>query len=448
MSRRTLLLFHIFLFFILFVGNVGVGTIAPTSSSAPTISLTPTLSVVPRLEGLALNLSIFNVTDLYLWVTTIEWNSTILSLTSYSEGPFLKQGGQTTFIVGRVTPGKVEGLTCCLLGSVSGVTGNGTLATFQFNATAIGWTSINITFSDLLDSSLSSMAHYTINSAVDVPQSSLKVTANSPVNILVVSPNGRRVGYDWSTHSVVNEIDGATYTGPGTEPQVITIPDPTYGTYNVTLVGTTSGNYTLTIEYATPTQTTTQTFNGTISQEETQSFSVAISGPSGHDITLLTITISKTVVGQTYEMPIDVAVENQGDFQEDFNVTLFANTTIIGKQTVISIPNGTWTILVFTWNTSGFAKGNYVISAYAEPVPGETDTTDNNYPDGWVVITVPGDLDGDFKVQLADLVILAKAYDSRPGDTRWNPNADIDGNSVVGLSDLVILANHYGQHFP
>jgi hypothetical protein len=63
-------------------------------------------------------------------------------------------------------------------------------------------------------------------------------------------------------------------------------------------------------------------------------------------------------------------------------------------------------------------------------------------------VTIPGDIDGDFKVKLVDLVILALAYGSRPGEPKWNPNADIDGDNVVGLSDLVILALHYGQHYP
>jgi hypothetical protein len=61
---------------------------------------------------------------------------------------------------------------------------------------------------------------------------------------------------------------------------------------------------------------------------------------------------------------------------------------------------------------------------------------------------IPGDLNGDGKVNLADLVILAKAYGSRPGDANWNPNADIDGKDIIGLSDLMILAQHYGQHQP
>jgi hypothetical protein len=61
---------------------------------------------------------------------------------------------------------------------------------------------------------------------------------------------------------------------------------------------------------------------------------------------------------------------------------------------------------------------------------------------------IPGDLNGDFKVNLEDLVLLAQAYGSKPGYPNWNPNADIDNSGVVGLSDLVILALHYGQQYP
>lgn len=59
-----------------------------------------------------------------------------------------------------------------------------------------------------------------------------------------------------------------------------------------------------------------------------------------------------------------------------------------------------------------------------------------------------GDINGDGKVDLADLVLLANAYGSKPGDTKWNPNVDINGNGVVDLADLVIMAMHYGQHYP
>lgn len=49
---------------------------------------------------------------------------------------------------------------------------------------------------------------------------------------------------------------------------------------------------------------------------------------------------------------------------------------------------------------------------------------------------------------LSDLVTLALAYGSKPGNTTWNSSADIDGNLIVGLSDLVILAQNYGRTDP
>ena len=60
-----------------------------------------------------------------------------------------------------------------------------------------------------------------------------------------------------------------------------------------------------------------------------------------------------------------------------------------------------------------------------------------------------GDINHDGKVSLADLVMLAAAYDSCPGDSNWNPECDIaPPYGVIGLTDLVTLAMHYGQHYP
>jgi hypothetical protein len=106
------------------------------------------------------------------------------------------------------------------------------------------------------------------------------------------------------------------------------------------------------------------------------------------------------------------------------------------------------TTLTFTWNTTQFAYGNYTLSGYAWPVPGETSTADNNFTGGLVKVSIPGDLDGDFRVSRQDLVILASAYGSKPGDSNWNPNADVNGDDKISLQDLVILAQHYGQHYP
>jgi hypothetical protein len=64
------------------------------------------------------------------------------------------------------------------------------------------------------------------------------------------------------------------------------------------------------------------------------------------------------------------------------------------------------------------------------------------------ISSLPGDINCDGKVNLADLVLLAVAYGSTPASAKWNPNADMIGNGRIGLLDLVILATHYGQHSP
>jgi len=154
------------------------------------------------------------------------------------------------------------------------------------------------------------------------------------------------------------------------------------------------------------------------------------------------------VVGQNYGMNVSVMVANLGDLPETFNVTLYAGTTAIGNLAVTNLPNATSALTTFVWNTSGYSYGNYRISAHAWPVPGEANLTDNMLAEGSVMVTIPGDINGDFKVNLSDLVILALAYGSKTGDAKWNPNADLDNDGVIGLADLGMIAKHYGQHYP
>jgi hypothetical protein len=59
---------------------------------------------------------------------------------------------------------------------------------------------------------------------------------------------------------------------------------------------------------------------------------------------------------------------------------------ILGTQTVSNLAPGGSRTLAFTWNTSGFALGDYTIGAYAWPVQGETHEVDNKFIDGVVTI--------------------------------------------------------------
>jgi hypothetical protein len=145
----------------------------------------------------------------------------------------------------------------------------------------------------------------------------------------------------------------------------------------------------------------------------------------------ISLVASKTVVGQGYVLPLNVSLINLDDRPWAFDVTLSTNATAIETETGINVSGSS--ILSFTWNTTNFPWGNYNINV----------TAGNLSAGSSVVLTIPGDLNGDFKVSLPDLVILAQSYGSKAGDPNWNPNADIDNNGVVDLSDLVVLAQHY-----
>jgi parallel beta-helix repeat protein len=139
---------------------------------------------------------------------------------------------------------------------------------------------------------------------------------------------------------------------------------------------------------------------------------------SPHDIVVANTVLSKTVVGQGYLDVLSVTVMNAGAFAENFNVTSDAFNLLSGVQSVGGIESvsnllfNETRFVALGWNTAGLAYGNYTLSVCASPVVGQTNVVNNNCIGGNAVVTIPGDLNGDFKVSLSDLNMLAKAYGS------------------------------------
>lgn len=169
-----------------------------------------------------------------------------------------------------------------------------------------------------------------------------------------------------------------------------------------------------------------------------------------HDIAVTDVTPSKTVIGRGYPMRTVVTVVNQGNLTETFNVTVYANTTYVAFQNV-TLSRLNSTDVTFMWDTTGFAYGNYTIDAFASPVPGEANTTNNYMNGGTVCVGIPGDVNGDGRVNILDYILVSNAFLSTfapPSSSNWNPNADINGDNVVNILDAIILSNHFLQHYP
>jgi hypothetical protein len=58
------------------------------------------------------------------------------------------------------------------------------------------------------------------------------------------------------------------------------------------------------------------------------------------------------------------------------------------------------------------------------------------------------DIDGNKRVDLGDMVALARAYGSKAGDRRYDNMADLNGDGRVDDADLQILRQHYGDVYP
>jgi len=71
----------------------------------------------------------------------------------------------------------------------------------------------------------------------------LFVPVFSPVDIQIIAPDGSRMGKNFETGGIYNEIPGAYYTGYDTKNEFITIPNPVNGEYQVLTQGTATGNY-------------------------------------------------------------------------------------------------------------------------------------------------------------------------------------------------------------
>jgi len=165
------------------------------------------------------------------------------------------------------------------------------------------------------------------------------------------------------------------------------------------------------------------------------------------DVAVVDASPFKTVVGQGFSSSINITVENQGNLTETLNIAVYANATVISTLTNITLTSGNSTTITVFWNTSGYVKGIYIIWAYVTPVPYEIDTSDNNCTDGTILVTIPGDVNGDKKVDGKDIAIIAKAFGKRKGQPGYVPNADVNCDGQIDGKDIAIASKNFGKRW-
>ena len=126
---------------------------------------------------------------------------------------------------------------------------------------------------------------------------------------------------------------------------------------------------------------------------------------------------------------------------------------VISAETIVDLAGGDSAALMFTWNTTGVAYGNYTMTAVADPVANETNTADNNCTCNIPVhVGVPGDISGptlgvyDGKCDMRDVSYLIIRFNSKPSSANWNANADINNDATVNMRDISIAILNFNKH--
>jgi len=97
----------------------------------------------------------------------------------------------------------------------------------------------------------------------------------------------------------------------------------------------------------------------------------------GPDIAVTSVKPDKTHVYEGDPVIVKVTVKNQGDSPVSFSVDAWANTTLLGTESVTDLASKTEEELTFpTWNPA--SNGTYTIMANATILTGESDTADNS----------------------------------------------------------------------
>ena len=173
------------------------------------------------------------------------------------------------------------------------------------------------------------------------------------------------------------------------------------------------------------------------------------------------ITNVVTSLNSTYQgriINITVTASNLGQVTESFNVTAFYDANPLGTVPIINLAPNASVANVFMLNTSGLMLyHNYTISAQASIVPYEVNTANNLFVDGTIFVKIIGDVNGDGKVNIEDISIIAKAFGSvgpgylypgSPPSPNWNPNADLNGDNRVDIIDISLAARNFGKSYP
>jgi PKD repeat protein len=324
------------------------------------------------------------------------------------------------------------------------------LVTVYFQVDTPGSSVLHLSETELSDPAHNSMPHETADGFImtlirdveitEVVPSTSWAYQGWPIDVLVTAKNNGNISESFSVKAYYDSnLIGII--------PLVNLPSSgeTTITFHWDTTGVSEGNYTISAE-ATVIPFEFNVTNNYLSDGNVQIFTAI------RDVAITDVTTSRNWIYPGVSVNITVTAKNLGDVTESFDIKVYYGANLLATRSIVDLPSDAETVEVFTWATLGLIPcNNYTISAEATIVPYEFNTTNNVFIDGYVKIRHVGDINGDGKVDMKDIALVAAAFGTSPGHPRWNPDADITGptylvpDNRVDMRDVSLVAKNFGQ---
>jgi len=174
-----------------------------------------------------------------------------------------------------------------------------------------------------------------------------------------------------------------------------------------------------------------------------------------HDVAVVNLTTPIQFIYQRRNFTVDVTVQNNGDAAENVTIVAYFNTSsneILGEEELENLLPGESRSITLTVDTKDVTAGHhYVLTAVAIIEEMDYNPSDNGLAGPTITIRFLGDINGDAKVDMKDIALVAVAFGTIPGHPRWNPDVDITGptclvpDNRVDMRDVSLVAQNFGK---
>lgn len=180
--------------------------------------------------------------------------------------------------------------------------------------------------------------------------------------------------------------------------------------------------------------------------DDQQAASTLNSSGSETGPTVANVASSQSFVEQGFSTELTVSVENTGSSTYNFYVTFYGNGIPLAAQP-ITLNGYSSTVVSLMWNTTGFALGNYTLTACAWSDLGQTIAIYSNCTGNKILVTCPGDLTGHFEVNFDDFSTFITDFIAYYPTGVCNPAADFNHDGKLDYNDLSLFITAYIAYY-